>query len=245
MKLIEPNWPAPDTVFASTTTRHGGHSRAPYNSFNLGLHVDDDPIAVKKNREQLKTELNLTSEPIWLNQTHSNIAINATPSQIAPNADASYTQQPMLACVVLTADCLPVLLCNQAGTEVGAIHAGWRGILAGVINNTVHAMSSPSDTLIAWLGPAIGPEVFEVGFEVHQLFTEQNPKFSTAFTRKDENHYLADIYKLAKIQLEASGVTAVFGGDFCTVSDPAKFYSYRRDSGKTGRMASLIYLRGA
>lgn len=245
MNFIKPNWPAPNTVFAATTTRSGGFSAPPFDSFNLGQHVGDDSIAVNKNREQLKQSLELTCDPVWLNQTHSDIVLPAESTVTTPNADASFTQQRMLPCVVLTADCLPVLLCNQAGTEVAAVHAGWRGILNGIINNTVHAMASAPKTLIAWLGPAIGPQAFEVGPEVFELFTEQNPAFASAFTTKDKDHYLANIYELAKIQLEASGVTAVFGGDFCTVSDPTKFYSYRRDQGKTGRMASLIYLRSA
>lgn len=236
-----PNWPAPINVHAYTTTRQSGYSKAPFASFNLADHVGDDLKAVNLNRQQLKAELKLQHSPVWLKQIHSNIAVKIDNQSTDIIADASYTTEPHTACVVLTADCLPVLICNHAGTQVAAIHAGWRGLANGVIQNTVRQLTAPPDDLLVWLGPAIGPDAFEVGAEVREQFTQLNPLMVNAFKPSTQDRYLADIYHLAKIILQSLGINAVYGQTLCTYSDPECFYSYRRD-GETGRMASLIWL---
>lgn len=235
---IRPEWPAPARVRACVTTRGGGMSPAPFDSFNLGDHVGDAADAVAANRLNLRRVLGC--EPAWMSQVHSNIAVEADPRG-CPTADASWTGAPGIACAVLTADCLPVLFCDLVGTRVAAAHAGWRGLAAGILEATVASMSTPGTQLIAWLGPAIGPEAFEVGAEVREAFVSQHAITAEAFSlSRNAGRYMADIYQLARIRLAACGVTAVFGGGFCTVNDP-RFYSYRR-SARTGRFASLIWL---
>lgn len=230
----------PSHVHAFTTTRDGGISLPPYDSFNLATHVGDNTNAVMENRARLRQQL--PSEPVWLNQTHSIIAANLDhwqPSDGVIDADASFTTQQNRVCVAMTADCLPLLVCNQDGTEVAAIHAGWRGLLAGVIENTITQLQSPAETLSVWLGPAIGAEAFEVDNQIRLDFLARYPQNSIAF-KQVEDHYLADIYALARHCLSLLGVKHIFGGDYCTVSDEKKFFSYRRNQ-KTGRMASLIW----
>ncbi len=235
---IRPDWPAPRRVRACVTTRSGGVSQAPFDGFNLGDHVGDVPERVSANRQDLQRLLGC--EIAWMSQVHSCIAVEADPHG-CPTADASWTDQAGIACAVLTADCLPVLFCNLDGTRVAAAHAGWRGLAAGVLEATVAAMAVPGAQLIAWLGPAIGPAVFEVGGEVRDAFTSRHPACSDAFIPShNAGRFMADIYQLARIRLAACGITAVFGGGFCTVSDP-RFYSYRR-AACTGRFASLIWL---
>lgn len=232
-------WPAPTRVRTLITTRNGGVSQPPYASLNLGTHVGDDAQHVADNRALLRAQL--PAEPAWLNQIHSTIVLDAATVQHTPDADASYTRARDTVCVVMTADCLPVLLCDRSGSVVAAAHAGWRGLCSGVLERTIAAMGVPGGELMAWMGPAIGPDAFEVGAEVRAAFAAHDPAASNAFTPIGDNKFLADIYQLARQRLQAAGVGAVYGGDLCTVIDRQRFFSYRRD-GRTGRMASLIWL---
>jgi polyphenol oxidase len=236
---LVPAWPAPVNVRALQTIRTGGTSQAPWNSLNLGDHVGDLPANVVANRASLRALL--PAEPLWLKQVHGIAAVNAEFAANSPEADAIYTHQPDKVCVVMTADCLPVLFCNKAGTVVAAAHAGWRGLLAGVLEATIVKMGVPASDLLVWLGPAIGPHQFEVGNEVHRAFVECDPIASNCFAQLGGGKWLADIYGLARQRLQMAGVASISGGDFCTFSDPLRFFSYRRD-GVTGRMASLIWL---
>lgn len=237
--ILTAKWPAPRQVRTCITTRLGGDSLAPWDSFNLATHVEDDPAHVAANRQRLQAALGC--QPAWLEQTHSTRVVRADPAVVA-DADASWTDQPGIACAVLTADCLPVLLCDQSGNRVAAAHAGWRGLADGVLEATVQAMGCAPESLMAWLGPAIGPQVFEVGEEVFEAFTATDESAVQAFEPTErEGHYLADIYQLARLRLKRLGVQHLYGGGLCTVSDAQRFYSYRRD-GQTGRMASLIWL---
>jgi polyphenol oxidase len=235
---LQPDWPAPSNIHAATTLRTGGVSQGKYANFNLAMHVGDDPELVHQNRGLLKTGLKLPSEPIWLNQTHSNRAIEAIASESSQPADASYTNRAGVVCVVLTADCLPLLVCAADGSEIAAIHAGWRGLVDGIIDNTIAALTSKE--VLVWLGPAIGPERFEVGDDVRQAYLGKSTEFAPAFKQQNENKWLADIYRLARINLAMLGIDKVYGGGFCTVTDDEQFYSYRRDK-ETGRMATLIW----
>lgn len=232
------DWPAPKNIRAGTTLRTGGFSSGSYFSLNAANHVGDDPACVAANRKKIELQLQLPDQPVWLQQVHGNRVINAKSSSRNQEADASYTHQQGVVCAVLTADCLPVLLCNQAGTSIATAHAGWRGLLAGVLENTVMAMRR--DDLLAWMGPAIGADYFEVGDEVRAAYINKAPEFSVAFRRLNETKWLADIYQLARIALHNAGVKQIYGGEFCTFGDYKRFYSYRRD-GNTGRMASLIW----
>ncbi|UVE18507.1 peptidoglycan editing factor PgeF [Pseudomonas sp. LS44] len=235
---LVPDWPAPARVKACTTTRTGGVSLAPFDTFNLGTHVDDVPAAVDENRRRLIARLGC--QPAWLNQVHGVQVVRADPERVV-EADASWTATPGIACTVMTADCLPALFCDRAGSRVAAAHAGWRGLVGGVLEATVAALELPSDEILVWLGPAIGPAAFEVGGEVREAFVDANADTARAFrSAASAGKFLADIYQLARIHLAACGVEAVYGGDFCTVSDP-RFYSYRR-AARTGRFASLIWL---
>lgn len=239
--VIQPNWPAPKNIQAYTTTRNGGVSNTPYDSFNLATYVGDDLAAVEKNRTLLQTALQLPNTPLWLTQTHS---IDVVQTDLQPTnieADASYTKQPHIVCAVQTADCLPLLICDRAGTTVAAVHAGWKGLGAGIIENTVQQLKIPAQELLVWLGPAIGPTVFEVGTEVYELFTAHDANAAQGFKSIDTNKWLADIYLLAKQRLHACDVNAIYGGEFCTYTDSERFFSYRRDQ-QTGRMASLIWI---
>lgn len=242
-QFILPDWPAPRNIRAATTTRAGGVSRAPYQSLNLAAHVGDDSPAVSENRARLRHALQLPAEPLWLKQVHGITVINAGLRNGEPEADGSYAVGSGAVCAVLTADCLPVLLCDRAGTKVAALHAGWRGLANGVIERGVAALQTPGTELLAWLGPAIGPAAFEVGQEVQAAFTAHDPAAAAAFRPHRDGKYLADIYALARQRLAGLGVTSVYGGRFCTLTDRERFYSYRRD-GVTGRMATLIWLAG-
>ena len=240
-QFIFPDWPAPANVRAAVTTRTGGVGHAPYDSFNLGTHVGDDLAAVLENRAHLRTALALPAEPVWLKQVHGVAVVDASQGSVEAEADGAFAAQPGAVCVVLTADCLPVLLCNREGTKVAALHAGWRGLAGGVIEAGVKALGVPGNDLLAWLGPAIGPANFEVGAEVRAAFVQHDTQAAQAFRVAREGKYLADIYLLARQRLQRLGVEEVYGGEFCTVTDNARFFSYRRD-GVTGRMASLIWL---
>lgn len=235
---LQPDWPAPANIHAATTLRTGGASQGLYASLNPATHVGDNPESVSQNRQTIKTLLDLPSEPVWLNQTHSNRAVKAIPTDTAQQADASYTDQLGVVCAVMTADCLPLLVCSSDGTEIAAIHAGWRGLLDGIIDNTIAALRS-SDLLV-WLGPAIGPGRFEVGNDVRSAFVSKSSEHSPAFKQYGDGKWLADIYQLARINLAELGVNKIYGGGFCTVTDEERLYSYRRDK-VTGRMATLIW----
>lgn len=243
MRLIRANWNAPAQVHALTTTRLGGHSLAPYDGLNLGDHVNDLPQAVSANRQLLMQVTGLNRTPQWLQQVHGTVVVEAQDDAQVRTADACFTATPGQGCIVMTADCLPVLFTNAQGTQVAAAHAGWRGLAAGVLEETLEAFD-PNDRILAWLGPAIGPLAFEVGGEVKQAFVEQHSDAEQAFRTSPthpQDRFLADIYQLARIRLAAVGVTAVTGGEHCTFSDVENFFSYRRD-GVTGRMASLIWI---
>ncbi len=235
---LQPDWPAPANIKAATTLRKGGFSTGQYHSLNLAMHVGDDVDKVQQNRALIQSSLNLPAEPVWLEQVHGNKVVNAATAGINEQADASYSDRLGVVCAVMTADCLPLLLCDTEGSCIAAVHAGWRGLLAGVIANTVKAMNK--DDLLVWLGPAIGPTWFQVGREVKDAFVNQDSDYSAAFTAQSREKWLADIYQLAKIHLAALGITGVYGGDFCTYSEPERFYSYRRDR-QTGRMTTLIW----
>ena len=234
--LLTPQWPVPDGVRAYQTTRLGGVSRPPYDSLNLGGHVGDLPEAVTENRRRLVQLAGLPRLPVWLSQEHGTTVVEALAGGCA---DASYSTTPGQVCAVMTADCLPVLLCRADGGAVAAVHAGWRGLLAGVIEQTV--MAAGGGEWLAWLGPAIGPQAFEVGQEVFDAFLAEDAASASAFVPGRAGHYMADIYVLARRRLARVGVDRVYGGQYCTYSEPERFYSYRRD-GVTGRMASLIWL---
>lgn len=239
---LVPDWPAPAKVRALVTTRIGGVSASPWDSLNLGDHVGDAPAAVAENRRRLRALL--PAEPVWLRQVHGTLCIDAAQASAGAEADAALARAPGVVCAVLTADCLPVLLCDDAGSVVAAAHAGWRGLAAGVIEATVQAMGLPGERLVAWLGPAIGPENFEVGDEVRAAFVAHDPAAAQAFVpgRTDRpGKWYCDIYRLARQRLAALGVRRVTSADFCTVAERERFYSYRRD-GVTGRMASLVWL---
>ncbi|WP_084282629.1 peptidoglycan editing factor PgeF [Deefgea rivuli] len=235
-----PDWPAPANVKSLQTTRHGGVSAAPYASFNLGDHVGDAIDAVAANRQQLP------SPAAWLKQTHSTIVVDAETSTTedvsAPiEADASVSRTVGAVSVVMTADCLPVLFCDQQGSVVAAAHAGWRGLCDGVLENTVAAMAVPADSIMAWLGPAIGPTAFEVGDDVREAFMQRDVAAAAAFALQADGKWLADMYLLARQRLNRLGISQIYGGTECTFNDSERYFSYRRD-GVTGRMASLIWL---
>ncbi|WP_338882967.1 purine nucleoside phosphorylase YfiH [Xenorhabdus sp. TH1] len=240
--LIFPDWPQPDNVGACSTTRLGGVSQSPYDSLNLGNHVGDVPEYVEWNRTRLVEYAQLPQQPTWLEQVHGTRVITLDGQPLVNNqADAVYTNIPDQVCAVMTADCLPVLFCSISGDEVAAAHAGWRGLCAGVLENTVSRFNAKPDMIRVWLGPAIGPEKFEVGSEVRDAFIATNPDLEQAFTSYG-NKFLANIYLLAKLKLQSVGITEIFGGTACTVTEEKNFFSYRRD-GNTGRMATLIWLR--
>ena len=237
---IQPDWDAPGNVVACTTTRRGGYSRGDWSALNLASHVGDDTDAVSRNRSMLRATLCLPSEPVWLEQVHGCDVIRAEDAESSPVCDASVTAETGVVCAALTADCLPLLLCSEEGDQVAAVHAGWRGLAAGVIEQAVKQMTCPSGKILAWMGPAIGPDAFEVGSEVREEFTGYDQQASMAF-REHGDRWLCDIYCLARQRLENLGVRQISGGNYCTYHDVERFYSYRRD-GVTGRMASLIYI---
>jgi len=234
---IVPDWPAPSNVRALITTRSGGVSTGPYASMNPADHVGDDPQAVVANRALLRAAL--PSEPFWLKQVHGDGVAEAGRGPV--EADACIARAAGQVCVVLTADCLPVLFAAADGSVVGAAHAGWRGLCTGVLERTVAAMGVPAQQILAYLGPAIGPHAFEVGPEVREAFMAQDVSAAAAFAPHANGKYLADLYLLARQRLARVGVTQVYGGGECTYSDTERFFSYRRD-GATGRMAALVWI---
>lgn len=238
---IVPDWPAPASVHAVTTTRQGGVSQGAFSSMNPADHVGDDPATVAANRARLQQRLNLPAPPVWLRQVHGVTVVDAASAGSTPAADAAYACQPGVVCAVLTADCLPVLLCDRAGECVAAVHAGWRGLAAGVIEQAAHALQQPERELLAWLGPAISPAVYTVGGEVRETFLGHDPRVAAAFRPATGGGWYADLYRLARQRLEACGVTRVYGGGHCSYTEQERFFSYRRD-GACGRMVSLIWI---
>lgn len=237
---IIPDWPAPSWVHAITTTRQGGVSLGSYATLNLGEHVDDRPEDVAVNRQRLHAALELPAEPLWLHQVHGRNMVLIEQATPGVTADGAQSRTPGQICAVLTADCLPVLLCDRAGTRVGAVHAGWRGLADGVIEAAIGALEVPGSSLLAWLGPAIGPHAFEVGSEVRAAFIAHDANAASAFQPQGERWH-ANLYQLARQRLATQGITEVYGGEHCTYTDRERFYSYRRD-GRTGRMATMIWM---
>jgi polyphenol oxidase len=244
LQLIEAEWPAPKNVRAVATTRVGGVSVGAYESLNLGSHVGDDSNAVAENRGRLQTAVGLTYEPRWLNQVHGTAVVEAGEElrqEPAPTADASFSRTPGHVCAVLTADCLPVVFCDIDGTRVAAAHAGWRGLAGGVLESALRAMSVAPDRVLAWLGPAIEQDMFEVGPEVREQFVARSADSMHAFALNARGRWQADLYDLARGELARLGVTQVFGGGFRCYADRDRFFSYRRDQ-TTGRMATLVWM---
>ena len=236
---ITPDWPAPARVKAFITTRAGGISRAPYDSFNLGDHVGDAPGDVASNRALLSVYL--PTAPVWVCQVHGTNVVVADNVESVVEADAAHTAKPGIVCAVLTADCLPVLICDRNGSQVAAVHAGWRGLSQSIIERTIAAMRVPPPELLVYLGPAIGPSRYEVGDDVRDEFLKDDPDAITAFLPTANDKWLANLYELAQLRLRRLGVEDIYGGDCCTFEDAERFFSFRRD-GKTGRMAALIWL---
>ncbi|EIJ42939.1 uncharacterized protein, YfiH family [Beggiatoa alba B18LD] len=242
LDFIIPDWSAPANIKAYCTTRQGGFSPVPYHSFNLGDHVGDSLDTVNRNRALLRDSLQLPREPLWLKQVHGTQVAQAEQPPSDGIADASMAKTAGYICAILTADCLPVLFCDRAGTRVAAAHAGWRGLLNGVLENTVQALAVPPEQILVWLGAGISQAAFEVGYEVRRAFVENHPDSVQAFQAgKDAQHWQADLYELARQRLRRIGITAINGGNFCTYTQQHRFFSYRRES-VTGRMASLIWI---
>jgi YfiH family protein len=236
---IVPDWPAPRRVRALVTTRAGGTSRGPYASLNLGAHVGDDPAAVERNRERLRAAL--PADPVWLQQVHGAEVVDAATAPPLARADAATARTRHVVCAVLTADCVPVLLAGRDGDAVAIAHAGWRGLAAGVIEAAVARMGVAAASVIAWLGPAIGPRAYEVGPEVRAAFVRGDAAAAAAFAPRRDDRFLADLFLLARQRLAAAGVAAVYGGGHCTYTEAERFYSYRR-APATGRFASLVWI---
>lgn len=242
---VTPPWPAPPNVRALSTLRHGGTSAGAYASLNLARHVGDEVAAVCENRARLRSHAGLPAEPLWLEQVHGvDVVANDATLDLSgtPRADAAVAFEPGRVCVVMTADCLPVVLADRAGKRVGVAHAGWRGLLNGVLEATVEALQCPPEDLLAWLGPAISQPAFEVGFEVRDAFLARHPSHASAFVPNERGRFQADLYLLAQQVLQRAGVGYVSGGDHCTYAEREQFFSHRRDAGRTGRMATLAWL---
>ncbi|MGH8062022.1 MAG: peptidoglycan editing factor PgeF [Pseudoxanthomonas sp.] len=251
--VLRAQWPVTANVHAFTTLRHGaGVSVAPFDEFNLGARCGDDAQAVVANRAALIEDFALPSPPRWLQQVHGvEVARFTDPAFTGegtePVADASVTSDPGVVLAILTADCLPVVFVNEEGSEIGAAHAGWRGLASGVLENTVAAMQAPAGKLVAWLGPAAGPQAYEIGEEVFDAFVSQDARAASAFAATRPGHWRVDLYALARQRLAELGITRVHGGDLCTLSDPRRFYSHRRSTseggGRTGRMATVVWMQ--
>ncbi|MES2998253.1 MAG: peptidoglycan editing factor PgeF [Pseudomonadota bacterium] len=241
LALITPDWPAPPWIKAATTTRRGGFSDPPFDSLNLSLTVGDNPDSVIQNQKLLKSSLGLPKNPLWLKQVHGNKAVSANSALIDLVADATYSQESHVVCAVQTADCLPLLVCSRTRYCIAAIHAGWKGLASGIIENSIKSLDCSADDLLVWLGPAIGPQAFVVGAEVVKAFIEKDHEAKAAFRQIGNNHWQANLYQLAKRRLAILGVKAIYGGNYCTYTDKDQFFSFRRDK-VTGRMASLIWI---
>ncbi len=241
IEWLEPEWPVARHVRVVSTLRAGGASDGPYASLNLAAHVGDDAGRVRENRDRLCEAAALPSEPLWLEQVHGCAVVEAAGQGGVPRADSAIATSPGHVCAVMTADCLPVVLVDRAGTRVAAAHAGWRGLAGGVVEATVAALGGDPADLLAWLGPAIGRRAFEVGPEVRQAFIDRLPGAGACFGRNDQGRFQADLYALARIVLASAGVGSVYGGGWCTATEATRFFSFRRD-GMTGRMATLAWL---
>lgn len=243
---LTPDWDVAPNVHALSTLRGGGLSAQAYASFNLAQHVGDDAEHVRANRALLRAAAKLPAEPLWLEQVHGIHVVEhpgpAATGAMPPRADAAVAFGPDRVCVVMTADCLPVVFADRAGTRIGVAHAGWRGLVGGVLEATVAALHAEPDQLVAWLGPAIGPAAFEVGTEVRDAFIARDAANEAAFVRNDAGRFQADLYRLARNALARVGVRRVSGGGRCTQHEAAEFFSFRRDGGRTGRMATLAWL---
>ena len=251
--ILIANWPAPENIHAFTTLRNGmGVSKPPFDQFNLGnrnSEQGDDPVAVEKNRELLEQAFSLPDSPHWLRQVHGVdvLRFDDAPKQSGdyhqdePVADASVTSKKNIVLSILTADCLPALFCNSDGSEVAAAHAGWRGLANGVLENTVRAMHSKPEDIMVWLGPTAGPAAYEIGAEVRDAFVQNNRHAEVAFVPSRENHWKVDLHQLARMRLQSTGISRVYGSDHCTITKEDRFFSHRRDQ-NTGRMASLIWM---
>jgi YfiH family protein len=240
LSWLDADWPAPPGVRVLSTFRSGGSSAAPYASLNLGNHVGDHPAAVAENRRLLAKVAGLPAEPEWLTQVHGvNVADLDAVGTLGP-ADAAFTRRPLRVCAILTADCLPIMFAAESGDTVAAAHAGWRGLSAGVIEATVRAVGLSPHRLVAWLGPAIGPQHFEVGAEVREVFLKGESKDGDAFSMNERGRFMADLYLLARRRLERLGISRIYGGGECTFSGEDRYFSHRRD-GLTGRQATLIW----
>jgi len=226
--FITPDWPAPSGIQAYTTLKASNVSQPPH---------------TKLNREQVVQILKLPNEPTWLHQIHSDIVLPAHPENTGKDADASYSNQVNQICIIQTADCLPILLCNKQGTHIAAIHAGWRGLAKNIIAKTIQTLQQPGSELLAWIGPGISQPNYEVGDEVRKTFIDNDPETASAFIPSPNQRWLADLYAIAKLQLRKQKVTAIYGADFCTYSDEKNFFSYRRDGVDTGRIVSAIWLQ--
>lgn len=245
LSFIKPDWNAPSHIKAFTTTRLGGYSTPPFDAFNLGLNVSDDRHSTVKNRELLTQSLKLPEPPRWVSQTHSTIVQNISEMEATCEADATFTTENQHVCAILTADCLPIVLTNTDGSYVAAIHAGWRGLLNGILENTLHTYVMSKDNMLVWLAPAISQKAFEVGLEVKDAFLASNPNYAQHFIDSQRpQHFFADLYGIAKNKLTSLGIPLnnISGGDYCTYSDEQYFYSHRRDGKNSGRQATLIWI---
>lgn len=240
MSIFHANWNAPSHIHALTTSRIGGKSSAPYDYNNLALHVGDDEQKVAANRAALVASLSLSKEPVWLEQTHTNYCVVAE-EEHNRTVDAVITRTKELPLAIMTADCLPIVLCNKAGTEIAAIHAGWRGLVNGIVENTLAKMHSCPETLLAWVGPSICHKCYEIGNEVQQAYVSKYPYTASTFHNNGSSMY-ADLPKMAELILNAQGISAVFQSAACTFELKNELYSYRREA-QTGRMATLIWIR--
>ena len=238
---ITPDWPAPAKVHALTSLRTGGVSQGDFESLNLALHVDDDPAAVLENRRRLLAAAGVPTEPMWLNQVHGTDVVETDVAASPPRADASIARPSGKVCAIMTADCLPVLFCDVSGTRVAAAHAGWRGLANGILANTVAALNTAPGQLLAWMGPAIEPAAFEVGTEVREQFLAKDGRSVTAFAPNARGRWQADLYELARQELQRLGIAGIYGGGLQCFADSARFFSYRR-SARTGRMATMIWI---
>jgi polyphenol oxidase len=241
---IFPDWPAPGRVHAAITTRDGpGVSQPPFGRFNLGLRSGEDGQTVGSNRDALRQSLDLPAAPRWLRQVHGTVVadLGPLPSLDEPEADAAVSHLPGTVLAILTADCLPVLFCSEDGRSIGAAHAGWRGLAAGVLEETIAQMQRPASSVMAWLGPCIAAPSYEVGDEVRKAFVARDAAAASAFEVTRPGHWLCDLAGLARQRLQAAGVTHIYGGGFDTRID-SRFYSYRREGARSGRFASLIWL---
>lgn len=245
MQIITPDWPKPlKRIHAFTTTRIGGFSNHPFDSFNLGCHVGDDKEKVQANRALLRQRYQLPQKPLWLQQTHSNQVVQADQIQGISRADAAFTAAPNTICAVLTADCIPILITNQYETEVAAIHVGWKGMVQGIIENTLHAMSSLTQQLFAWIGPAISANAYIVKSDVKDVLIKTIPQSNQAIKPVQKGSWQVNLPSIATLKLKTAGVRHVSCSGHCTLSNKKLFYSYRRD-GMTGRMATLIWIMGS